>query len=71
MSFLFLITSDGECREYYDDYWIFGEGAPLGPKKNDTNDYGIGDDEDGSGEGSGEEEGIVLKAHIFVIERLL
>jgi len=28
-----------EC-EYYEDEWIFGDGAPLGPQKNDTEGNG-------------------------------
>ena len=39
------------CKEYYDDYWIFGENAPLGPKKNDSE----------AEEGSGDEDGLTAQ----------
>eukprot|EP00095_Tigriopus_kingsejongensis_P009815 maker-scaffold239_size242058-snap-gene-1.22 protein:Tk09815 transcript:maker-scaffold239_size242058-snap-gene-1.22-mRNA-1 annotation:"Papilin" len=42
-------TEDEECQEFYPDEWIFGEGAPLGPKGNTT-------DEELGAEGSGEDE---------------
>ncbi len=39
---------DDACKEYYEDEWIFGEGAPLGPKKG--NDSATEDaDADGDG----------------------
>ena len=42
------IAGSGECEEYYDDYWIFGEGAPLGPKQNNTQDNDDEEEEEGS-----------------------
>ncbi len=43
---------EDECKEYYDDYWIFGEGAPLGPKQkggdgNSTEEGGEEEEEEG------------------------
>eukprot|EP00094_Tigriopus_californicus_P005670 TCALIF_05465-PA protein Name:"Similar to Ppn Papilin (Drosophila melanogaster)" AED:0.16 eAED:0.17 QI:0/0/0/0.82/0.81/0.82/34/0/2463 len=41
--------AEDECKEYYADEWIFGEGSPLGPKGNST-------EADEEAEGSGEED---------------
>ena len=51
-----------ECKEFYDDYWIFGEGAPLGPKKNTTDGEQDYDNEDDAGSGlEDEEEGLTAE----------
>ena len=54
MCWLIKCNFDIECKEYYDDYWIFGPGAPLGPKRNDTSEEDE-DEDQGSGSGDGED----------------
>ena len=46
------VFSDETCKEFYDDYWIFGEGDASGD--GNTEEYDEATDE-GSGSGSGDE----------------
>ena len=46
--FLTLLGQSETCKEYYDDYWIFGE---EGSGETETEEE---EDEEGSGSGSGD-----------------
>ena len=46
------IDDDGECKEYYEDDWIWGEEA-SGDESN-SSEYEENEDDDGSGSGSGD-----------------
>ena len=60
--FLTLLGQSETCKEYYDDYWIFGE---EGSGETETEEE---EDEEGSGSGSGDK-GIEL-SKIFCITNL-
>lgn len=53
MTLLLYFSEDGEteCKEYYDDYWIFGEEASG---EGETPEYEKDEENEGSGSGSGE-----------------
>lgn len=46
----------GKCKEYYDDFWIFGEGEEAS----------INDDSSGSGQGSGDSRKLNFLSPIFL-----
>ena len=54
----------GECKEYYEDPWIFGEEEEA---EDSAEDEGGEADESGSGEGSGGEVGEKICITIFLI----
>ena len=46
------IDDDGECKEYYEDDWIWGEEASG--DESTSSEYEENEDDDGSGSGSGD-----------------
>ena len=61
------VFSDETCKEFYDDYWIFGEGDASGD--GNTEEYDEATDE-GSGSGSGDE-GKNLKVKRWKIDNFM